>query len=265
MNTTTLADGTNVFCLTKPEAQVLDSHVNGYFQYGISIAENDVVFDVGANIGVFGLRVMQRFPQTKVYAFEPIPFIHEVLAKNAANFPNRFFSFPLGIGEKEGSFEFSYYPNSPALSTAHPEVWAQNPQDLQQATYSQMQNLPSKFRFLRFMPRFFANFITKIMQMNVVKVNCKVVSLSHIIEQENITKINLLKIDCEGAEYDVLLGIKENHWQKIEKVVAEVYDFEQRLEKMRTLLVEKGFSQIHIEEDEGVKGANLYNIYALRA
>jgi FkbM family methyltransferase len=264
MNTTTLLDGTKVFCLNKPEAQVLDSHINGYFQHGISLADNDIVFDVGANIGIFGLRTMQRFPQTKVYAFEPIPFIHEVLAKNAEAFPNRFFTFPLGIGEKEGAFIFSYYPNSPALSTSHPEVWEENPQDLQQATYSQMQNLPPKFRFLRFMPRFFSFFIAKFMQMNVKKVSCKVVSLSEIMEQEKIERIDLLKIDCEGAEYDVLLGIRENHWGRIQKVVAEVYNHENRVEKMRDLLQNKGFSKIHIEEDEGVKGANLYNIFAIR-
>jgi len=264
MNTTTLLDGTKVFCLNKPEAQVLDSHINGYFQHGISLSDNDIVFDVGANIGIFGLRVVQRFPQTKVYAFEPIPFIHAVLAKNAAKFPQRFFTFPVGIGQKEGAFVFSYYPNSPALSTSHPEVWEQNPQDLQQATYSQMQNLPPRFRFLRFMPRFFANLITKIMQMNVVKVSCEVVSLSKMIEQEQIERIDLLKIDCEGAEYDVLMGIKENHWGRVKKVVAEVYNHENRVEKIRKLLESKGFSKIQIEEDEGVKGANLYNIYALR-
>ena len=60
MTKTTLNDGTPVFCLRKPEAKMLDHHVDGYLQNGISINDNDVVFDVGANVGVFGLRAIQK-------------------------------------------------------------------------------------------------------------------------------------------------------------------------------------------------------------
>ena len=56
MRTTNLSDGTKVYCLKAPEAKMLDHHVEGYFQHGISIKDNDVIFDVGANIGIFGIR-----------------------------------------------------------------------------------------------------------------------------------------------------------------------------------------------------------------
>jgi FkbM family methyltransferase len=219
MNTTTLQDGTKVFCITKPEAKVLDSHIDGYFKHNISVKDGDVVFDVGANIG---------------------------------------------IGEKEGEFEFSYYPNSPALSTSHSDVWDQNPDDLKQATHSQMKNLPGMFRFMKYMPRFVSSIVTYTMRMNKKIIRCKVVSLSHIIEEQKVDIINLLKVDCEGAEYDVFLGIKSEHWERIEKVVAEVYDLDGRLKKIQDLLHSKGFINIFTEEDEVVKGANLYNIYATK-
>ena len=60
MTKTTLSDGTQLFCLRKPEAKMLDHHVDGYLQNGISIKDNAVVFDVGANIGVFGIRAVQK-------------------------------------------------------------------------------------------------------------------------------------------------------------------------------------------------------------
>ena len=83
MAITTLDDGTKVHCLVKSEAIVLDHHVEGYFSHGIQIAENDVVFDVGANIGVFGVRAVQRHQGVRVFAFEPIPEIYATLKKNS--------------------------------------------------------------------------------------------------------------------------------------------------------------------------------------
>ena len=50
MTKTKLFDGTEVYCLRKPEAKMLDHHVEGYLQNGIDIKDGDVVFDVGANI-----------------------------------------------------------------------------------------------------------------------------------------------------------------------------------------------------------------------
>jgi hypothetical protein len=67
MTKTKLFDGTEVYCLRKPEAKMLDHHVEGYLQNGIEIKDGDVVFDVGANIGVFGVRAIQKGPNVKAY------------------------------------------------------------------------------------------------------------------------------------------------------------------------------------------------------
>ena len=75
MKTTKLPDGTRVYALRAPEARMLDHHVDGYLQNGIEINDGDVVFDVGANIGVFSVRAAQKGPNVRVFAFEPIPFI----------------------------------------------------------------------------------------------------------------------------------------------------------------------------------------------
>lgn len=79
MTKTKLQDGTAIYCLRKPEAKMLDHHVDGYLQNGIEINDNDVVFDVGANIGVFGIRAIQKGQNVTVHCFEPIPDIADVL------------------------------------------------------------------------------------------------------------------------------------------------------------------------------------------
>ncbi|MBN4002011.1 FkbM family methyltransferase [Nostoc sp. LPT] len=44
---------------------------------------------------------------------------------------------------------------------------------------------------------------------------CQVKTISYIIEENKIERIDLLKIDVEKSERDVLAGIKERDWLKI--------------------------------------------------
>ena len=47
------------------------------------IQKNMNVIDIGANIGVFGVRLSKQFQDIHIYCFEPIPEIYNVLKKNA--------------------------------------------------------------------------------------------------------------------------------------------------------------------------------------
>jgi len=80
----------------------------------------------------------------------------------------------------------------------------------------------------------------------------------------NIPRIDLLKVDCEGAELAVLKGIKPEHWPLIGKVVAEVHDVEGRLETVTALLKSHGFNNIHQEKEKGFEKTQLTNIFATR-
>ena len=81
---TTLADGSRVHCLQPSEAKVLDGHIEGYMNHGIRVEPGHVVFDVGANIGLFGLRMAQRCEgDIRLIAFEPIPDIRACTEKNS--------------------------------------------------------------------------------------------------------------------------------------------------------------------------------------
>ena len=56
MKKTFLYDKTPIYCIIPTEAYVLDEHIKGYLDHGIIVKENDTVIDVGANIGVLGIR-----------------------------------------------------------------------------------------------------------------------------------------------------------------------------------------------------------------
>jgi FkbM family methyltransferase len=265
MKTTTLSDGTKVFCLRKPEAKMLDHHVDGYLQNGISIKEGDIVFDVGANIGVFGVRAMQKAANVEVHCFEPIPAIAAVLRQNAElHGKGRFFVHQCGVSSENSSATFTYFPNTPALSTLHPEQWDDNPGAFKDAVKGTMKNPPEGMNWMKWIPQAFSGVIASYLVSGSQKVHCELKPLSAIIEERNIDRIDLLKIDCEGAEWDVLLGIKDEQWPIIKSMVIEVHDLNGRLKNMRELLKSKGFSNFHEERESGLEQTPMYNLFAQR-
>ncbi len=263
--TARLSDGTEVYCLRVPEAVVLDNHVEGYMGNGIDIKDGDVVFDIGANIGLLGVRACQRFPNAKIYAFEPIPDIYRIAKANADKFGNGNYTvIDNGVSDEEGVLIFTYFPNSPALSTSNPEQWDVDPTEFEKAVDGNLRNLPGRYKLLRFLPKFLTPFIARQIKKGAVRVECKLTTVSKVLEDYNIPKIDLLKIDCEGAELQVLQGIKADHWPIIGKVVAEVHDVEGRLEVVTALLKSHGFSKIHTEKEKGFEDTHLTNIFATR-
>ncbi len=265
MTSTKLADGTEIFCIKKPEAKMLDYHVDGYLQHGITINDGDVIFDVGANIGVFGIRAVNSFSNVKVYAFEPIPEILAVLKSNAAKFAkDRFIVLPYGASNENTTATFSYFPNTPALSTAHPEMWNKNPQAFSEAVKSTINNPPPQLKWMRFIPASFSGLIAKFLQKGKVSVTCNLRTISSVIKEEKVSEIDLLKIDCEGAELQALQGIEQQDWNKINKVVVEVHDTENRLQIITGLLQKNGFTKIVKEKEKGLENTQLFNLFATR-
>lgn len=52
----------------------------------------------------------------------------------------------------------------------------------------------------------------------------KCVPLSAVFQNNRIETCNFLKIDCEGAEYDILFNTPKNIFEKIDKIVLEYHD-----------------------------------------
>lgn len=265
MRKTKLKDGTEVFCIKAPEAKMLDHHVDGYLQHGISIEDNDVIFDVGANIGIFGIRAIQSKKNVKVYCFEPIPDIADVLNANSKKFgENQLIVEQMGLSDTTEQVEFTYFPNTPALSTFKPEEWENDPKEFNKAVKGSMRNPPPEMKWMRLIPTAFSPLIANYLRKGKKKVQCQLNVTSDIITKEQIDKIDLLKVDCEGAELSVLNGINSDHWPLIKSVVVEVHDIDGRLNAIESMLRKQGFEKIHVEKESGLENTMLYNIFAVR-
>lgn len=269
-----LPNGMQVECLCAEEVPILYQQVQGYLQHGIELCPGDTVFDVGANIGLFSLWALEQCGRDlAIYAFEPIPETFEVLKRNAQRFaPDTMKVFACGLAQASSMVEFGYYPKATALSTAYPEDWKQARATIECAIKTALANPspdePADIRWLRRIPPVVRSFLLR-QKLNQSfrgqRVNCLMRTVSEIIRDHRVQRIDLLKVDVERSELNVLLGIELSDWHKIQQVVIEVHDENQRLEQISALLRQHGLSQITIEQEHLLQQSNIFNLYAVRS
>jgi FkbM family methyltransferase len=267
MKETMIFDQMNIFCLQESEAQYLSKEVHEYCQHGIQLTDQATVFDVGANIGVFALWLHQCYPKTvTVYSFEPIPAIFAVLKQNAQRFgAQHLIPLPYGLSNISRTANFTYYPQATVWSTAYPETAFAQREQTKQATLRNLENAP---RWLRLLPHQIWSAIIELILRRVLRkvqqVSCQLKTVSAVIEELNIQKVDLLKIDVEYAELEVLLGIEPQDWEKIHQIVMEVHDIDNQVNQITTLLSGHNFNPIIVEQQDVLQGTNIFLIYARR-
>ena len=242
---------------------MLYEHIDGYLNDYIKISKTDTIIDVGANIGVFGLVLSKMFQDINVLSFEPINDIYNVLESNTILSNNKNFkAYPYGLSDKNDVINFTYYPNSPALSTSYPEIWSSE-KDLIAALKGNLKYSPKNWWWAKYIPYFLYPLIVKNLRRNSKKINCKLRTLSKVIHDLSIKKVDLLKIDCEGNELNVLKGLEDKNWDIIKQLIVEVHDIDNRLDIISNLFKEKHY-QIKIIKEPSLKKTNLYNIFAIK-
>lgn len=258
-----------IFCLRKDEVKLIYKEVQAYVKNGIELHEGDVVFDVGANIGLFTLWVYQLCNKNiKVYAFEPIPEIFDVLKANVQRFDaEKLMAFPYGLSQEAKTTTFAYYPNSTLASGLYPGLSKAELKELKQLILANLKEFPAFISWIRWLPAFLRSFLVgqKIdTAFQAQPVSCQLRTLSQIIREQALQKIDLLKVDVEKSELDVLLGVETADWQKIKQVFVEVHDLEGRIDQIKALLKHHGLTEITVEQDSVLKGSNIFSVYAVR-
>ncbi|AUX42318.1 NRPS protein [Sorangium cellulosum] len=235
-----------------------------YSLYGIEIPRGAVVFDVGANIGMYSLYVTLHAEDARIFAFEPLAPIYATLAANAALYGRDIKLFHHGLSDREETVAFTYYPRYSMMSGA--EAFARPEEEVEvvkrfltketEAGSSEAAQLLSHADEL----------LAGRFQGEVH--NCLLRRLSDVIREEGVDHIDLLKVDVQRAEMHVLRGLTAGDWKIIDQVVMEVHaaegqESEGRLEELEALLRQHGFEVI-LEQDELLSGTDRYNVYASR-
>ncbi len=239
--------------------------VQEYLEHGITLAANDIVFDVGANIGLFTLWVADRYGRgLEIYAFEPIPAIFDTLRQNVQRHElTNVHLFPIGLSNISRRLSFAYFPSAPVISTAFPDGWKD---ELGAAMLHNPRQLPAMIRWLALLPVALRRLVIRQLFrfLREERVDCPVEPLSKILREHNICQIDLLKIDVEKSELDVLLGIEDQDWSKIRQIVIEVHDVDSRVETVEALLKKHGYRRIVIEHGPVLTSSNIVSLYATR-
>lgn len=175
---------------------------------------NPVVIDIGANVGFAALYFLHRFPKATVHSFEPMPYMQGLLHKRRAEHPETDWHIhDFGVWKEDGTLE---------LFTSHVDDFTA---------------------------------VSGIVRLEKTghRVEVKVRRLDGFLEEHGMKRVDLLKLDCEGAEYGILFSLPDEVYEGILNIALETHETEEwkTLDMVRHLR-SKGYEVVY--EDRGATG-----------
>jgi FkbM family methyltransferase len=232
-----------------------------YARHGISVGNNETIFDIGANIGLFTLFVKENYRDAKVHAFEPSPAIFQILKANVAKYGDSVSAHACGMADRPGEATFTFYPKYSIMSGFHAGS-DQDRETLRVGIASQLkeQGMAPEDIQDRSLDR-----MVKIALGQKQEYVCQLRTISEIIDEARIETIGLLKIDAEGSELDILAGIREEHWGRVRQIVMEIHDPKGTICPQAGKVLEGHGYGCVFEQEKRLSGSGIVNCYARRA
>jgi len=256
-----LPNGVEIVHLNRYETDYLYKEIfedQCYLKHGIRLRDGDTVVDIGANIGMFSLFVMSRCADARILAFEPAPAVYELLKANCEAYGPGARAFNLGVSDRPKTERFTFYEKSSVFSGFHSDERVDR-----EAIRAVVRNMLKGASVAGESVEDYVNELTADRLQRTTH-ECRLTSLSHIIREQQLDRIDLLKIDAEKSELDILKGIDEGDWAKIGQIVIEIHDPSgEAIERVRDLLAGKGY-RCAVEQETLLERAGLYNLYATR-
>jgi FkbM family methyltransferase len=174
------------------------------------VKKSNVIFDIGANTGVYSLIAKSLNPQSQVYAFEPVKRVYEKLEYNNRLNDYNIVCFEYAVSDTDGTATIYDTPTEHVYSV------------------TVNKNLSE-------------------LNTEVIPTEIKVRRLDSLIEETNVEKIDLIKIDVETHEPEVLEGLGKYLDEFKPTMLIEVLNDEVG-EKIEALV--KGSDYIYFNLDE---------------
>ena len=137
------------------------------------IGTNSIVFDCGANVGMYTLRFAEKAKKGKVFAFEPSSDPRHKLLRNIKinNFSDRVFPYPMGVSDKTGEAIFNI-PDSNSSNKGNATLFSSFPEG------------------------------------NTERII--LTTIDDFVEKEKIRRLDLIRLDVQGGEWLALVGAKKS-------------------------------------------------------
>lgn len=177
-----------------------------------------VVFDVGANVGDVTLAAARSFPNAQIYSFEPVRATYQMLCKNIKNYSERITPYNLG-----------FFNVSKRLDIHMTSFHGAN------SIIDQSLNHKSVHPHIR--------------ETGIESI--QVYTLDSFMADKSIDRIDIVKIDVEGAELEVIEGGVETFKNKVDNVFVELSFLRRNREspywvEICKLLYDSGFMLINV-------------------
>jgi FkbM family methyltransferase len=157
-----------------------------YEKFGTVIGDGWTVIDIGGGIGDFSIYVAAQHPTNIVYTFEPTPQSFSLLQENLRL-------------------------NNVKNVTVYPEaVWAQNEDLIINTSIGE--------------PAQYTSQPVEIGSVSKENLIVRGISLQDAFDLTGLANCNLLKMDCEGAEYNILFNTPDKILNRIERIVLEYHE-----------------------------------------
>ena len=170
--------------------EYMPNEIDDYNFDSIDFKDGDVVIDIGGNIGMVSIYLAKKYPFLKIYAFEPVKQNYENFLKN----------IELNNINKDIIKVFNL-----AITKDRRDVILTSP-----FYNSGASNIYNNFRGS-------GNIISN------NDISIKSITFDDIFSNNNISKCKLLKIDCEGAEYEILYSANVENLKNCEYMRAEFH------------------------------------------
>jgi len=228
-----------------------------YRKHGIVYEDGDVIFDVGANIGLFTLFARRQCPTAQIYSFEPLPPNFELLRANVTRHNANAQLFNYGLSNSSAIANFTFYPEAAGLSgrTANS---AGDKEDTKAIVTDWIHNAARENEHKLLPQSQLDELLNEYLRGETY--DCPVKTLSDVIRELGIEHIDLLKIDVEGSEFDVLSGIRDNDWRRIKQIAIEVHS-RSILNRITSLLEARGLRFIVDDSMVVHENGNGHDVY----
>ncbi len=174
--------------------------------------KSDVIFDIGANTGIYSLIGKSVNPGARVYAFEPVKKVFEKLEKN----------------RQLNNYDFAAFPKALSNCDGDAVIYGMD------VDYTCTSSLNKDINGGE----------------NVVETKITVERLDTFIEATGLKKIDLMKIDVETHEPQVLEGMGKYLQEFNPAILIEILDDEVG-EKVESLVKNNGYVYFNIDEKAG--------------
>jgi FkbM family methyltransferase len=194
-----------------------------YDHPGFQIAPTDTVVDVGANMGIFVLWAARQAPQGRVIAIEPTSVIDVLQLNVERNGLTNVTAVQSAAGRDGDTLEIVTYPGFNIVS--HHAGWRPMP-----------------------VTRFLIRLLYGRYRSEPVIERAPVKSVRRILDECGVERVNYLKVDCEGGEYDIFRNLDAETFARLDRIALEFHEYtpDQRVGELVSLLNRHGFTcEVH--------------------